>query len=56
MSYYLKETNGKQTPITPYKGFWSWEMEQRRLGLAKPVKQTQWPIGYPPKATNKNNP
>lgn len=32
--------NGKQQPITPYKGSWAWEQEQKRLG--------QWPIGYKP--------
>jgi len=43
--------NGKQTPITPVKGSWAWEQEQRRLGLLpKPAFiSNQRPIGLPPK-------
>lgn len=39
--------NGKQLPITPWKGSWAQQMEERRFN-PKPVN-SQWPIGLPPK-------
>jgi hypothetical protein len=39
--------NGKQMPITPYKGSWAWDMEQRRLDPNPPplTHGLQWPLG-----------
>lgn len=53
MGYGPISPGGKQLPITPYKGSWAWDMEQRRLGLQeKPVLKLslggQWPIVFPP--------
>ena len=46
--------NGKQTPITPYKGSWAGQMEQQRKEAAPNRKATnnQWPMGYPIRSTN----
>lgn len=40
--------NGKQHPITPYKGSWAYDMEQRRLGL-QPKPQLTLPTPKEPK-------
>ena len=39
--------NGKQQPITPWKGSWAEQQQQRREG------SKQWPIGSPPVPLNK---
>jgi hypothetical protein len=38
MGYGPVTPGGKQLPITPWKGSWAWEMEQRRLGVLPPLK------------------
>lgn len=32
MGYGPVTPGGKQLPITPYKGSWAWEQEQKRMG------------------------
>lgn len=38
--------NGKHKPITPWLGSWA---QQMATPASKPAKQSQWPIGHPPK-------
>lgn len=44
--------NGKQMPVTPYRGSWAWDMEQRSLNPNPPLAHNlPAPLGNPkPKA------